>query len=90
MRENCHGDGEHHCCCDLPEDCTYSEEETMEEDDWRQLSENVSGHAMLLAHPHPEDGRECSYHHRLGVWTFEGDKECLRDHSGLARGGRDV
>jgi hypothetical protein len=22
MRENCHGDGEQHCCCELPEDCT--------------------------------------------------------------------
>lgn len=20
-REVCHGDGEQHCCCDLPEDC---------------------------------------------------------------------
>lgn len=48
--------------------------------DWRFLSENVSGHAMR-AYPSHGDGRECGFHNRLGVWTFDGDKECLRDHS---------
>lgn len=25
MRTDCHGDGEHHCCCDQLEDCKESE-----------------------------------------------------------------
>lgn len=48
--------------------------------DWRALDEDVSMHTMLGFARHA-DGRTCSWHSRLGAWTFEGTKECLRTHS---------
>lgn len=48
--------------------------------DWRALDEDVSMHAMVGLTAHP-DGRSCTYHSRLGTWTFEGTKECLRTHA---------
>lgn len=29
----CHGDGEHHCCCDLEQDCTSEESVEREEEE---------------------------------------------------------
>lgn len=52
--------------------------------DWRALDEDVSMHTMIGFTAHP-DGRSCSYHSRLGAWTFGGTKECLRTHSPLGR-----
>jgi hypothetical protein len=48
--------------------------------DWRALDEDVSMHTMLGVTAHP-DGRSCAYHSRLGAWTFDGTKECLRTHA---------
>lgn len=47
--------------------------------DWRPLEEDVSDHTMAIYLGH-EDHRTCGYHSRLGKWTFEGTKECLREH----------
>jgi hypothetical protein len=58
--------------------------ERMVNADWRLLDEHVTGHNMLLMCKPHEDGRLCAYHHRLGVWTFDGTKECLRDHPSVA------
>ncbi|HEY9408876.1 MAG TPA: hypothetical protein VIP77_04785 [Jiangellaceae bacterium] len=52
--------------------------------DWRALDEDVSMHPKIGFTAHP-DGRSCSYHSRLGAWTFEGVKECLRTHRPLGR-----
>lgn len=45
--------------------------------DWEPLGENVFMHTMMSFHTH-EDGRSCRYHSRLGCWTFDDDKKCLR------------
>lgn len=51
--------------------------------DWMPLSEDVTMHTMaFVSHP---DQRMCGYHARLGKWTFEGTKECLRDHPTMAQ-----
>lgn len=41
------------------------------------LGEDVSTHCMWGPFDHG-DGRICMYHHRLGVWTFDGTNRCLR------------
>ena len=47
--------------------------------DWAPLGEDVTGHCMFGAHRH-DDGRTCYHHLRLGAWTFENTKRCLREH----------
>ncbi|MGZ6788352.1 MAG: hypothetical protein ACXVGQ_00205 [Mycobacteriaceae bacterium] len=42
------------------------------------LSEDVTTHCMWGPFDH-SDGRLCMYHARLGVWTFDGTNQCLRD-----------
>lgn len=54
--------------------------------DWRYLIEDVSTHTMLRSDSH-QDGRQCAFHSRLGVWTFDGDKECLRTHRSIIGAG---
>jgi hypothetical protein len=48
--------------------------------DLRPLPEDVRTHTMLTGRQPHDDGRECTYHHRLGVWTPDGLNECLREH----------
>lgn len=55
------------------------EAEIVEEADSRPLPEDVRMHALGRPYDHG-DGRLCAYHHRLGLWTFDGLHECLREH----------
>ena len=48
--------------------------------DWRSLEEDVTLHTMMRIQMHLDDGRTCGFHSRLGKWTFDGVKECLRSH----------
>jgi hypothetical protein len=49
--------------------------------DWRPLAEDVTMHTMAFVIC---GDRMCGHHARLGVWTFDGTKECLRDHPSIA------
>jgi hypothetical protein len=53
--------------------------------DWRMLRPGDSPTDMTVRHYH-DDGRMCRFSNRLGVWVFEGHKQCLRSHGAPSKG----
>ncbi len=49
-------------------------------EDLVRLPEDVRGHAREYGFERHADGRQCSYHVRLGKYTPDGLNECLRAH----------